>query len=679
MKTRSKPQATQTIHKQTKTQPRQRVRIVRSKIAATPEAFHAPTLQIAQTARQLNARPDPIDFRDRMFDPTLIEVPPRIQLAEYMRYGVSVLNQGREGACTGFGLATVANYLLRRRAIDPSVEQVSPRMLYEMAKRYDEWPGEVYSGSSARGAMKGWHKHGVCLETSWSYAPEQPGAFTETITADAARRPLGAYYRVNHEDIVAMHSAIAEVGVLYATATVHKGWEAVAKYGDIPFNLGDQILGGHAFAIVAYDENGFWIQNSWGIDWGFNGFARITYDDWLTNGTDVWVARLGVPTLRHARQTITAARPDTQKRTFSATLSELRPHIVNLGNDGGLRPAGAYGTTADDVETALTDYFVSKTGAWPKKRILLYAHGGMVAEDSAAQWIDKNLPLFLADQIYPITFIWHSDFLSTLQNVLSDAIAQRQSGDISPDTKNFMLDRVDDVLEPLARRLGAKLVWDEIKENAELATTHKTGGARFTLNKIAELIKNDPSIELHLAGHSAGGIFLAPLIQYMVGKGKLSDGPLAGQSGLGLKVNTCTLWAPGCRIDMFKETYLPALQAKRLGRLALYTLTDSDERDDNVANIYHKSILYLVSDALEHTTRIPLLREDGEPILGMEKFVKQDPMLTQLFNSAPTAPAQWVLTPTLVSKARHHVDFDSDPGTLEALRKFIVANPAGAK
>lgn len=29
-----------------------------------------------------------------------------------------------------------------------------------MARRYGEWPGENYEGSSARGAMKGWHQHG---------------------------------------------------------------------------------------------------------------------------------------------------------------------------------------------------------------------------------------------------------------------------------------------------------------------------------------------------------------------------------------------------------------------------------------------------------------------------------------------------------------------------------------
>jgi C1A family cysteine protease len=51
-------------------------------------------------------------------------------------------------------------------------------------------------------------------------------------------------------------------------------------------------LGGHAFAIVAYDADGFWIQNSWGPTWGNEGFCHLGYGDWLANGSDVWVARL---------------------------------------------------------------------------------------------------------------------------------------------------------------------------------------------------------------------------------------------------------------------------------------------------------------------------------------------------------------------------------------------------
>ena len=231
------------------------------------------------TVRKPTARRDTLDFRDRMFETTLIEVPTQIPLADYRAWKIPVLDQGSEGACTGFGLATVANFLLQRRKVVPDKAPVSARMLYEMARRYDEWPGENYSGSSARGAMKGWHKHGVCSEQEWKYQFEapKPGGLTDARTSDALRRPMGAYLRVNHKDLVAMHSALAEVGILFATATVHEGWNAVSAKGDIAWP--QPLSGGHAFAIVAYDAEGFWIQNSWGDGWGRNGYARISYDD----------------------------------------------------------------------------------------------------------------------------------------------------------------------------------------------------------------------------------------------------------------------------------------------------------------------------------------------------------------------------------------------------------------
>ncbi len=66
--------------------------------------------------------------------PTLIEVPTEIPLDDYREYGVPILDQGMEGACTGFGLATVAHYLLKRRKTHPDPTPVSPRMIYEMAQ-----------------------------------------------------------------------------------------------------------------------------------------------------------------------------------------------------------------------------------------------------------------------------------------------------------------------------------------------------------------------------------------------------------------------------------------------------------------------------------------------------------------------------------------------------------------
>ena len=76
----------------------------------------------------LDALPDTLDFRDRMFEPTLVEVPTTIPLSTYRNWRVPILDQGQEGACTGFGLATVANYLLRKRKVLPDRTPTSARM-----------------------------------------------------------------------------------------------------------------------------------------------------------------------------------------------------------------------------------------------------------------------------------------------------------------------------------------------------------------------------------------------------------------------------------------------------------------------------------------------------------------------------------------------------------------------
>ncbi len=242
-----------------------------------------------------------MDFRDRVYSPPLIEVPPVKPLSEHLRHQVPVLDQVSEGACVGYALATLIHrQLLVRTPRDTT--RISVGMLYEMARRYDEWPEQKLLGSSARGAMKGWFKHGVCAEALWPYDAAKPDRIlTEERAADAAKRPLGVYYRVYQRDLSALHSALTECGVLFATGMAHKGWR------EVPENLDDEPgaviqqhsrpTGGHAFALVGYDHEGFWVQNSWGASWGYKGCAKLRYQDWLANGQDVWAARLGVPVL----------------------------------------------------------------------------------------------------------------------------------------------------------------------------------------------------------------------------------------------------------------------------------------------------------------------------------------------------------------------------------------------
>lgn len=627
----------------------------RSKTAAGPK-------------RVLDARPDTLDFRDLMYIPTLVEVPTHVPLGEYLDYGVPILDQGSEGACTGFGLATVANYLLLRRRVVPDNVPVSARMFYELARRYDEWPGENYSGSSARGAMKGWHKHGVCSEKLFPYKPAKkndPLGLTDARTSDALQRPLGAYFRVNHKDIVAMHSALAEVGVLYATSTVHAGWDDVGADGVI--TQSSTITGGHAFAIVAFDEHGFWLQNSWGPSWGRRGFGHISYDDWLENGTDAWVARLGAPVALRKLESIASVHAATSAQSNAYSFADLRSHIVSVGNNGTLKAGGDYGSTTAELAQIFEQDMPRVMKDWDKRRILLYAHGGLVSEQAAVQRLAEYRPSLLDGHVYPLAFIWRTDYWTTVTNILKDAMSRRRPEGVLDATKDFMLDRLDDALEPVARVLTGKSAWDEMKQNA-LAASDPGGAAVLVADQLKALAKKMPGLEIHMVGHSAGSILLAPLVK------RLTD--------RGLKIQTCTLWAPACTVDLFRSTYLPAMQQGTLGKLAVFALNDKTERDDNCGKIYNKSLLYLVSDAFEKKPRIPLFR-DGEPILGMERWIDAD-----LRKTFQTLGAELVLAPNnepadsqVASNAMHHGDFDDDEKTVMSTFRRIVAGvkaPAGA-
>ena len=620
--------------------------------------------------RTLDARRDTTDFRDLMFVPTLVEVPTCIPLSDYLAYEVPVLDQGREGACTGFGLATVANYLLLRRRVMPDPVPVSARMFYEMARRYDEWPGEAYSGSSARGAMKGWHKHGVCAECDWPYQVGKADrkGLTEQRTSKALQRPLGAYFRVNHQDLIAMHAAIAEVGVLYATASVHSGWNDVGPDGLVVRSATDTVTGGHAFAIVAYDSEGFWIQNSWGRDWGRQGMCRIGYDDWLAHGTDVWVARLGAPVVLRDVASVALAQASTSGQSAAYAYADVRPHIVSIGPEGQLQTGGDYGTSPDELRQIFEDDMPRVMGGWAKKRILLYAHGGLVSERAAVQRVAEYRKALLSAEVYPLAFIWHSDYWTTVSNILEDAVRRRRPEGQLDAAQDFMLDRFDDALEPLARLLTGRVAWSEMKEKA-LAASRPGGGARLAMELLAGLRQQLPELEIHVVGHSAGAVFHAPLVQLLSSRGRIAEGPMKSQTGLGLDIASCTLWAPACTLDLFTHSYLPAIHSQAIGRFALFTLTDKAEQDDHCARIYNKSLLYLVSNAFEAEARIPLVR-DGVPILGMEKFVRASRELSELFDSGA---ADWVLAPNgapqgapQASGARRHGDFDDDLATVAA-------------
>ena len=256
------------------------------------------------------------------------------------------MNQGQEGACTGFGLACVVNYLRWRRfGLPTKMTSVSPRMLYNFARRYDDYAGEDYNGSSCRGALKGWFRR-----------------VRRYLTEDESSRML-------------MHQA--------------------------------------------------------------------------------------------------AGLPD---RWFRATA----------------------GTA--------------------KKRLVIYAHGGLNSEKDAIERARAMGRFFTGNGCYPLFLLWNTGLLESIANIFSEF--GRQPPPRPAGVGEWFTEQSDALIEKTIGRGLARPVWSEMKENAELTCSSGRGGALLAsaLQKLASTWGDD--FELHLVGHSAGSIILGNLLTPLAACGK---------------------------------------------------------------------------------------------------------------------------------------------------------------
>lgn len=576
---------------------------------------------------QLDARPDRLDLRDRPYAPPIASLPPRWPedaalrklLPPYIRHGL-VLDQKTEGACTGYGLAATVNFLLWTSAKNKKdFTGVSPHMLYDLARFYDEWPGEDYDGSSCRGAMKGWNKHGSCARALWTRSVHAAGAKAYRPAAgwagDALARPLGTYYRIDSASVTDMQAAIHEIGAIYVSASVHDGWAlapaapgAPAKGHDglpaIAWSDGAATTGGHAFAIVGYNERGFVVQNSWGGDWGAGGFAVLGYPDWAANGTDAWVAALGVPQVAHALppsrarrigQSLVAgdARPSANPAAAAAqpwSTEGAYEHALVAGNNGAVRIGRPdIGRPQDLVEQLV----LGNLGQWLRGdgaaggKVVIYAHGGLNAEAESIRRIRVMGPYFKANGVYPLFYTWRTGLLDTVSGALDDALGLAPGQAIAG---GVIAEARDKLLEAVAHNI--KWSWNEMKANAAQAALD--GGALALLAAaLVRLRAVHPALELHLVGHSAGAFVHGHLLDLC--------------RAAALPVASVTLYAPACPLAFAARHYQARVADGFLAadRFWLHMLSDVSERDDTVGP-YGKSLLYLVSRGFEDVRKTPL-------------------------------------------------------------------------
>ena len=528
------------------------------------------------------------------------ELPDRVGFEEYQRYvGEAWHQRGQE--CTGFALAAIANYLIRKGLDNPDEPSVSRRMVYEMAQLHD---GEEFGeGATLRGAIEGWTRSGIARDDLWPYDPDdeygaEHGALTLRRLLDARARPLMQYQRVVGGDLDAARDALAQGHPLFTGTIMHEGWNRLFLPDTEPLierRPDDDDKGGHAFVIVGYDERGFWIHNSWGPEWGVDGYGLLPFQEWSTSGFDAWVVEAEPPRLTEPQRSDTANLTDEE---LTASYRDMWPHLVVLRDDGKLASDGLYEMDASSLG-ALMYLFGERTKHWATRRLAIVSDGGYLPTAETIERFRSLRDRYLDAEIYPIFVVWETSWWGEFGDELDSWISRLADGEVPAQP----LARNDAVVRRAVERSVLPKVWDQLlartsqavldrpeepgdscpecghPHEGSSARSSEAGGARL-LAKAVTKKRTKIDFELHLHSHGIGDLLSARLAE-------LLPAPVA----------TATAVASALPGPLAQRHYAALLGEQRLGHLTVIALDEQTEAGDNLG-VVAASFLELAADVL---------------------------------------------------------------------------------
>ncbi len=345
----------------------------------------------------------------------------------------------------------------------------------------------------------------------------------------------------------------------------------------------------------------------------------------------------------------------------------FRGHVIDLSG-GQLSDSGCYTNTEADLDELIKrmDAWVGDRAGAPA-RIVFFAHGGLVDEQAGLGVALRDYRWWLANDVYPVFFVWETGFLEVLEQALQQT--QADAG-----ARAFV---TDPIIELTVGPTIGRPTWDRIKTSAFLASADVTGtggpgGAGIFLRKLANWYAGaNPQaakVEFHAVGHSAGAIFHCHFLPALEAAFK---GVVKAPKPV---VTTLALLAPAVRTDLFTQMLVSKVGAA-IGACAMFTMKRQSELVDDVIKIYRKSLLYFVRNACERPTH-------STPILGLEESVRSDAALARFFGlGAGAGKAEVVWSPTVTPSGRaastaiHHGDFDNDSPTMNSVMRRILDIP----
>ena len=186
-----------------------------------------------------------------------------------------VQNQQSCGSCVAFGTISALESVIQIELGNKLNIDLSEAHLFYCGG------GSCSQGWTVSRSVNYVETYGVPLESCFPYTPRQTDC-DETCPdweTQAIKLFDGARIKSFPPEISDVQEALIEHGPLVTTFTVYKDF--FAYNSGIYEHVSGGVAGGHAVAIVGYDNNNeYWIvKNSWGKNWGENGFFRIRYGE----------------------------------------------------------------------------------------------------------------------------------------------------------------------------------------------------------------------------------------------------------------------------------------------------------------------------------------------------------------------------------------------------------------
>jgi hypothetical protein len=245
--------------------------------------------------RVLNAEPSQDQQSDWVAETTTSSLPSSVDLREAVhKIWSEPYNQGRTGSCVGQTVAKVRHWhALKEGEVERHNIHYAPsvRFLWMAPKEFDKWifyPSTMLqlAGTYTKDSLDILRKHGcptnkdLPFRSSGSMLP--PTEFYKRCEA----YKIKSYYAVSPwvEGKIKFNEHgmkwwLANEGPIVTRFDVDDAFmRANRRTGILRPGSDKHNYGGHASALVGYDEESVLLMNSWGTAWGDRGLLRLSWD-----------------------------------------------------------------------------------------------------------------------------------------------------------------------------------------------------------------------------------------------------------------------------------------------------------------------------------------------------------------------------------------------------------------